>query len=56
MAAFDEMKAWIKEAKEINPEPLTDCPECGWSLSKNEDGQLHCPFCGWPNMQEGVPV
>jgi hypothetical protein len=45
MATGDEILAWKKAAEEQPPEPLTECPNDGWTLEETDRG-LHCPFCG----------
>jgi len=46
--SFNEMKGWMKSAREAKPVEMTECPNCGWSLDKNpKTGALNCPFCGW---------
>ncbi len=44
MATGDEILAWRKAAEET-VEPLTECPDDGWTLEKTDEG-LHCKFCG----------
>lgn len=48
-AAFNALKAWLKEIEDQQPVTVTDCPECGWTVSKLADGRVHCEFCGWPH-------
>ena len=43
----EEIEAMIREVEEAEPEELTDCPMCGWSLDRLPDGTLHCRFDGW---------
>ena len=57
MAAFDELKSMLKEAKDTPPVPLTNCPVCGWTLTKNRGtGELHCVYCGWPLTDQAMVV
>ncbi len=49
MGAYDELLAWKKAAAEQKPVEMTDCPNCGWDLEKNQAGVLHCEYCGWTN-------
>jgi len=49
MACGDEILAWKKACEEQQPYERSDCPLCGWTLEKTEDGTLHCKFCGYTN-------
>ncbi len=46
MAALDNVLERMKAIKEEPREPLTECPECGWTLDETPKGK-HCKFCGW---------
>lgn len=55
MGAFDELKGMMKPREAVE---MTDCPNCGYSLSKQKTtGILHCPLCGWTeNLSQSQEV
>jgi len=41
-----------KIAEQESMKEITECPECGWTvLKENKNQQLHCPICGWTNRR-----